>query len=142
MAKDSSVSLSGLFGFARECLAAGRHPRDRHTFTVLTCPDCGVEPLALRIEHHTGSTECDFKGVIFGRCPACDHERPIFSFTGEHRKPVRDERPLCDCGHGYFLVANVERIEGDEGLPGYFDEGVIVGGCPLCGRYRAFVYTD
>lgn len=142
MTNDSSVSLAGLFGFARECLAAHRYPHAHHTFNVFTCPDCGVKPLALRIEHHTGSMKRDFRGVIFARCSACDRERRLFSFTGEHRTGLREERPVCDCGHGTFVVAKVERIEGDQGLPGFFDEGVIVGQCPRCGRYTAFVYTD
>jgi hypothetical protein len=35
-----------------------------------------------------------------------------------------------------------ERIEGEEGIPGFFDEGVIVGKCILCNRNMAFVFTD
>jgi hypothetical protein len=35
-----------------------------------------------------------------------------------------------------------ERFEGEEGIPGFFDEGVIVGRCTECSRKRAFVFTD
>ena len=34
------------------------------------------------------------------------------------------------------------RIEGDEGVMGFFDEGVVVGKCSNCGRNRVFVHTD
>lgn len=142
MGDNTAVSLSGLFRFGMACLAAHQHPGDHHTFIVFTCPDCGLQPLALRIEHHTGSKKGDFKGMIFARCSACDREERVFSFTGEHRSPLREECPVCDCGHAHFLVAKVERIEGAPGLPGFFDEGVIVGECAQCGRRRAFVATD
>jgi hypothetical protein len=101
-----------------------------------------VVPLALRVEHHTGSKQRDFKGVVFARCSACGCDARVFSFTGGHREPIREERPACECGSKEFIVAMVERFEGDQGLPGFFDEGVIVGECSQCGRHRAFVYTD
>jgi len=140
--KDSATSLSGLLGFARRCLAAHRYPGARHPFTVFKCRDCGVVPLALRIEHHTGSQQRDFKGAIVARCSKCGREERIFRFTGEHRDFVREERPACECGNTVFIVAMLERFEGDQGLPGFFDEGVIVGECSRCGRRTAFVYTD
>ncbi|MGD2104537.1 MAG: hypothetical protein PVJ55_05410 [Anaerolineae bacterium] len=135
-------SVAALIDFARTCLRADRYPRDHHPHKVFACPNCGAQPLRLRIEHHTGSSQRDFKGVIFGRCSACGTEERIFSFTGGHRKRLREERPVCECGSPQFLVAVVERIEGDEGLPGFFDEGVIVGECARCGRHTTFVYTD
>jgi hypothetical protein len=55
---------------------------------------------------------------------------------------LRKEKPVCECGNTHFLVAICERIEGEEGLAGFFDEGVIVGQCSRCSRNRAFVYTD
>jgi len=45
-----------------------------------------------------------------------------FSFTGEHRKRLREEKPVCKCGHKGFLVGECERVEGDEGLMGFFGE--------------------
>jgi hypothetical protein len=39
-------------------------------------------------------------------------------------------------------VAEYERIERDDGMIGFFDEGVVVGKCSRCGRNRALVYTD
>jgi hypothetical protein len=94
------------------------------------------------IEHHTGSRKRDFKGVIFARCSGCGGEERVFSFTGEHRQRLRVEEPACACGKRDFLVAMLERFEGDQGLPGFFDEGVIAGQCPQCGRQVVFVYTD
>jgi hypothetical protein len=96
----------------------------------------------LTIEHHTGSRKGDFKGVILGLCSGCGGEERIFSFTGKHRKRTRQEKPTCTCGNTRFWVAMVERIEGNEGLPGFFDEGVIAGQCSQCGRNQVFVYTD
>jgi hypothetical protein len=101
-----------------------------------------VVPFALTIEHHTGSRKGDFKGRILGQCSGCSQAIRIFSFTGEHRKPLREEKPACRCGHRLFFVGECERIERDEGLLGFFDEGVVVGQCADCGRNRALVYTD
>ncbi len=139
---DNKVSLSELRTFAEKSIAAKRYPNDYHFFRPNECETCGLVPLALTIEHHTGSKKGDFKGVIFGRCSVCQEEQRIFSFTGEHRKPERREQPQCQCGSSTFYVANCERIEGDDGLMGFFDEGVIVGQCSECGRKQAFVFTD
>ncbi|MGD9001594.1 MAG: hypothetical protein PVF04_02930 [Anaerolineae bacterium] len=138
----STTSLSDLEKFARQCIAARDHPADHHWFTPFRCPTCGVVPLALTIEHHTGSKKGDFKGLIFGRCSECGSEERIFSFTGKHRKRLREETPACQCGSVFFVVAECERMEGDEGLLGFFDEGVVVGQCSECGRNRVFVHTD
>ena len=48
----------------------------------------------------------------------------------------------CRCGSRYFFVAECERIEGAGGLPGFFDEGVLVGRCADCGRMQAFIFSD
>lgn len=140
--RTGSASYADLIEFGRTCLAARRHPRDHHPCTMYACSACGAKPLELRIEHHTGSEQRDFKGVIIAHCSACGSEAPIFTFTGKHRKPLREERSVCACGGKEFLVAMVERIEGEDGLPGFFDEGVMVGECCRCGRHTAFVYTD
>ncbi len=136
------TSLSDLEAYARERIAAHRYPDDYHFFTPAKCHTCGVVPLELTIEHHTGSKKGNFKGVILAQCSVCGGTERIFSFTGQHRKRVRAEKPVCQCGNGHFLVGECERIEGGEGLPGFFDEGVVVGKCSRCGRNRAFVYTD
>jgi hypothetical protein len=98
--------------------------------------------LAAVIEHHTGSEEGGFRGVIRARCSMCGEEERIFRLTGEHRKLWRVHEPACRCGHGDFLMAMVERIEGDRGLPGFFDEGVVVGECARCSQRMVFVRTD
>ncbi len=136
------ISLTDLEAFAQERIHADRYPDDYHFFKTFRCQACGVVPLELTIEHHTGSREGDFKGVITGRCSACGAEEKIFSFTGPHRKPWREERPACACGSKQFYVGECERIERDEGILGFFDEGVVVGKCAKCGRNRALVYTD
>jgi hypothetical protein len=136
------MSLANLEAFARQQIAAQRYPDDHHPFRVFRCDGCGVVAFELTIEHHTGSAEADFKGVIWGKCTECGSRKRLFSFTGEHRKWLRDEQAVCECGNASFLVAECERIEGDQGLSGFFDEGVVVGKCSRCGRNRAFVYTD
>jgi hypothetical protein len=138
----SSAPLAELERFARQCIAAQDHPGDHHPFTPFGCRACGVVPISVTIEHHTGSRKPDFKGVILARCSECGREGRVFSFTGEHRKRLRRERPSCECGSVSFWVAMVERVEGAQGLPGFFDEGVIVGQCSQCGKRVVFAYTD
>jgi hypothetical protein len=139
--KDPS-QLADLEAFARRRLSADHHPGDHHVFRPFACDACGVVSFALTIEHHTGSRKGDFRGVIWGKCAACGSEKRLFRFTGEHRKRLRSEEPACKCGNASFLVAECERLEGDEGLPGFFDEGVVVGKCVQCGRNRVLVRTD
>jgi len=134
--------LSDLEKYARACIAAENYPADHHPFTPFGCASCGMVPLAVRLEHHTGSRPGDFKGSVFGRCSECGKETRIFTFTGNHRKLLRQERPSCDCGHNHFWVAMVERIEGGQGLAGFFDEGVIVGKCSRCHRLALLASTD
>jgi len=137
-----AAAFSNLQAFAKSCIAAHRCPTDYHIFTPAKCSTCGVVPLRLTIEHHTGSKKGNFKGVIIGSCAECGIETRIFSFTGHHREHTREERPVCKCGSALFLVGECERIEGEEGMMGFFDEGVIVGKCVECGQKQAFVYTD
>ena len=133
---------SDLEAFARACLAADRYPDARHFFRPFCCDACGGDAFALTIEHHTGSTDGNFRGVIRGECAACGNRQRLFHFTGPHRRPLQEEKPVCECGHRQFVGGECERIEGDEGLMGFFDEGVVVGQCCRCGRKQAFVYTD
>jgi hypothetical protein len=135
-------SPQDLEAFARDCIAAHRYPNDHHPWRLFACDVCGAVGFQLTIEHHTGSTSRDFKGVIWGDCAECGARKRLFSFTGQHRKQLREERPVCPCGSSIYVVGMCERIEGDEGLSGFFDEGVVVGQCCRCGRNRACVYTD
>ncbi|MGD2145998.1 MAG: hypothetical protein PVH41_04835 [Anaerolineae bacterium] len=138
----SPAPLSDLERYARACIAAEKYPGDYHRFTPFGCRVCGVVPLAVRLDHHTGSKPGDFKGVVLGRCSLCGLEARIFTFTGDHRKRVRQETPICDCGHQHFWVAMVERIEGGQGLSGFFDEGVIVAKCSRCRQFALLASTD
>jgi len=135
-------SLSDLQAYARKQIAAEKYPNDTHISKLAKCANCGVAPMELTIEHHTGSKKKNFRGVIWGRCSQCGDQTRIFSFTGVHRKPEREEKPTCKCGNPWFIVCECERIERDEGIPGFFDEGVVVGKCSECGKNQAFVYTD
>lgn len=136
------ISITDLEAYAKKRIHAERYLDDYHHFKVFRCQACDALPLELTIEHHTGARKGDFKGVIFGRCSACGTEGKIFSYTGSHRKPERNEVPACACGSKQFIVGECERIERDEGILGFFDEGVVVGKCAQCGRKRVLVYTD
>jgi hypothetical protein len=134
--------LSDLETFARKQIAAERYPNDAHFFRPYKCDTCGVVPFELTIETHTGSKRGNFKGVIWGDCTVCGTRKRVFSFTGNHRKPLRQDKPTCTCGHAAFVVAEMERIERDDGMMGFFDEGVVVGKCARCGQNRNLVQTD
>lgn len=138
---DDAPSFATLHRYARKRLGAAAYPRDYHPWSVYGCPDCGLVPLTLRIEHHTGSTVPKFRGLVFARCTACGRTRRIFGFTGAHRVAEREERPICRCGSEGFYVARLDRIEGGE-MAGFYDEGVIVGECAACGVHTTFVEID
>lgn len=133
--------IQDLKAFARKKIAADRYPNDRHSFIYAKCSSCGIVPLMLTIEHHSGAKKNNFRGVIWAVCK-CGRRERIFSFTGSHRKPERQETPGCSCGNQWFVVCECERFEGGDGLSGFFDEGVVVGKCSECGRNRVMVYTD
>ena len=134
--------LSGLEAFARRSIDARRYPDCYHSFSLSRCQSCGLVPLGLIVEHHTGSRKGDFKGRILGHCSECGQTRRIFSYTGNHREALRQEEPRCECGSKQFIVGECERIERDEGILGFFDEGVVVGQCSRCGKNRVLVHTD
>ncbi|TFH25879.1 MAG: hypothetical protein E4H10_08620 [Bacteroidia bacterium] len=139
---NSPESLSELDDFARQCIHSQDHPEDIHKFQPFYCSACKSAALKLTIEHHTGSEEWDFKGIVWGECTTCGYLNRLFTFTGDSRQPLREERPVCECGGRDFMVGLCERTEGEQGIPGFFDEGVMVGKCTLCHRNRVFVYTD
>ena len=138
----NKASLAKLEKFARNKLDAHRYPNARHTFRPAHCGKCGVMPVTLDIEHHTGSSNDNFRGIIRVTCSNCGDQFQFLSFTGEHRKPEFVETPKCVCGSFVFLTAECERHEGDDGIPGFFDEGVVVGQCAECGRHQLFISTD
>ncbi|MHC1731344.1 MAG: hypothetical protein AB9888_04785 [Bacteroidales bacterium] len=128
--------------FAMDSINSRGYPDAIHTFIIYTCISCGSNVFRLTVEHHTGSAEGNFRGIILGECSACGYLMRLFTFTGEHRKHMKNEWPECDCGNRNFLSGQCERIEGEMGIPGFFDEGVIVGRCASCHRNRVIVYTD
>ena len=135
-------SMSELKDFALECIHARNYPDDDHLFRLLTCDSCGQSSFRVTIEHHSGSEEWDFKGIIWGNCTKCGKIARLFTYTADHRIPLREERPACECTGKSFSVALCERIEGEMGLKGFFDEGVIVGKCTCCQLNRVFAFTD
>ncbi len=139
---EPSDLLSDLEDFAKECIRSQNYPDDYHNFTLYTCISCRSSALKLTVEHHTGSEEWSFRGIIWGECADCGYLMRLFTFTGIHREKLRDERPECECGNRNFMAGQYERIEGEKGIPGFFDEGVIVGKCTSCNRNQAFVFTD
>ena len=140
--KEQHLPGEALEDFAKACISADNYPKDDHYFNLFICNSCRKSTFKLTIEHHTGSEEWNFRGIIQGECAACGYLSRLFTFTGEHRSLLREERPVCDCGNRSFVVGQCERYEGEEGLTGFFDEGVIVGKCCDCHRNRAFIYTD
>ena len=140
--KKQQFSGEDLEDFARTCINADGFPKDDHYFTLFTCNSCKSSLFKLTIEHHTGSEAWNFRGIIWGECADCGYLGRLFTFTGEHRSLLREERPGCDCGGRNFVMGMCERYEGEEGLPGFFDEGVIVGKCLDCHCNRALVFTD
>lgn len=133
---------SGLDDFARQSINGQNYPDDYHKFTLFKCNSCSSARFKLTIEQHTGSEKWNFRGIIRGECAECGYLMNLFTYTGEHRKIVGEEIPECDCGNRSFTVGMCERFEGEKGIPGFFDEGVIVGKCAICGRKRTFVFTD
>jgi hypothetical protein len=133
--------LQDIQGFARKRILADQHPEDVHTFTIVQCEKCGVVPFNLTIERHSGAKKTSFRGIISAEC-SCGRQQVIFSFTGNHRRPEERVVPVCVCGSESFIVCECERFDGADGLPGFFDEGVVVGKCSKCGRNQVFVYTD
>ena len=137
-----TAALTDLEEFAKKCINSENYPDDNHNFTLYSCSSCRSSAFKLTIEHHSGSEDWNFRGIIWGECTQCGYLMRLFTFTGEHRKKLREERPECDCGNRTFLVGQCERIEDEKGIPGFFDEGVIVGKCLECNRNKAFLYTD
>jgi hypothetical protein len=135
-------SLSDLDAFAEQCINSRNYPDHLHTFRLYVCNSCGSATFKVTIEHHTGSETWNFKGIIWGECTTCGYLGPLFTFTGTHRKWLRDERPECECGSRTFTAGQCERFETEQGIPGFFDEGVIAGKCTVCKRNKVFVYTD
>ena len=139
---DLSQILSELRDYADDCINSHAHPDDFHKFSPFTCSSCSCGALRLTVEHHTGSEEWNFRGIIWGECSSCGYLIRLFTFTGEHREKLKEERPECDCGNRVFVSALLERIEGEQGIPGFFDEGVIAGKCTECNRNRTIVFID
>ncbi len=139
---EPSGILSQLEDFAQESIDSHNHPDDIHKFSSYTCTSCRSSALKLTIEHHTGSEEWNFRGIIWGECAECGYLMRLFTFTGNHRDKLRDERPVCECGNRTFVIGQCERTEGENGIPGFFDEGVIVGKCTACSQNKVFVYID
>lgn len=137
-----SFSSAELAQFARECLGERDGSQEHYTFRVFGCSTCDGQVFVLNVEHHTGSEINDFRGVIRGHCVACSEVARLYTLTGEHRQPVGEDAVVCNCGSDHFIAAECERFEGEEGLPGFFDEGVVVTYCVECGENSRLVMVD
>jgi len=134
--------FDGLREFGEKSLNAADYPGDTHIFEMFECDYCGIVPLQITLQYHEGYQKGDFKGVITGRCSQCGKEKEFLRYTGENSKMIAEETPVCPCGSMFFYAAMTERFEGDDPLTGFFDEGAVIGECPLCGLKRNFVFTD
>lgn len=139
---DSWDYISELEEFAKQCINSQAYPNDEHRFLLYQCTSCRSLEIKFTIEHHTGSEKWSFKGIIRGECSVCGYLLQLFTFTGEHRKLLKIEHHVCDCGNNNFIVGQCERYEGEHGIPGFFDEGVVVGKCLKCNRNNTFVFID
>jgi hypothetical protein len=140
----TTLDLSDLEAFAKKSIGAEHYPDDQHPCKVAECELCGVVPLELSIEHDEGSKPGRFKGMIWVRCSKCGARKDLLAFTAypERGKIIQVETPTCACGSVGFYVLECERIEVWDGVPSFFDEGVVAGKCARCGALRAFVFTD
>ena len=136
------TTAAELEAFARKSIGADAYPESRHTFDVYACEACGGSAFEVTVEPHTGSEDYDFRGIVFGECAQCGRPRRLLTYTGEHRQPLRRDAVRCECGNAQFVVALCERYEGDDGIPGFFDEGLVAGRCTRCGKSRIIVVTD
>lgn len=134
--------LDSLREFALAAIAADRFPRDEHRLRSLACATCNVTPQEVSVEHHSGDRPGDFHGVVHGRCTTCGEESTLFSITGQHSQLLRQEEIRCRCGQNGWWLVICDRIEGEDGLPGFFDEGVVVGRCASCGYQHVVVAYD
>jgi len=137
-----SDDFGDLHCFALERLHAADYPKSSHPYAAFRCRVCGSEVWEVVLDHHTGSEWTDFKGIVLGRCVACHDLVELLSFTGPHRRSERAEAMVCPCGSTKFSTAMCERYEGEDGIPGFFDEGVIVGKCADCLRNVVVALTD
>lgn len=128
--------------FARKCLGYAGASEARFEFRSFHCPSCLGAEFVVVVEHHTGSRPANFRGKIRGRCLACGSEAQLYSFTGRRRRLLRETPVVCNCGQELFVVGEGERFEDEEGLPGFFDEGVVVARCIGCGRNHVVVEID
>jgi len=143
-----------LRAFALGVLRADLCSLDTHVFSLYECETCGIAPLILTIEHHTGSGYGDFHGRILALCGLCDRVFEALHKTGSTLNPAtgklepgvreRTEQAKCQCGNVAFFVASCDRFETAEGggLSGFYDEGVVVGQCPQCGRCHVLASLD
>lgn len=144
MNASETLDLSDLEAFARHAIGAEHYPDDVHPCNAVECEQCGIAPVELTVEHDEGDKPGDFHGVVWMKCVRCGEQRVLLAVTASpERGPLAQvERPACECGAKAFYVVLCERIEVWDGVPSFFDEGVMAGQCASCGRLRSIVFTD
>lgn len=133
--------------YAKQQLNASAYPDDVHICSMFQCDRCQrTMPFSILMSYSeacdTARPPSDFAGTLRGTCTECGMEKTLFSIITDGLPEVKDEHPICSCGSDAFILCLCERYEGEEGLSGFFDEGVIVGKCVVCGVNRTFLFTD
>ncbi len=133
--------------YAKEQLNVSAYADDVHVCTTFQCEYCGrAVPFSVLISYSEACDKArppsDFAGTVYGTCTECGTGKILFSIVTNGRPEVEDEHPVCSCGSDAFILCMCERYEGEYGLAGFFDEGVIVGKCAVCGTNRTFLFTD
>jgi hypothetical protein len=136
------TDMSDLKVFAREKIGANNYPDDVHIYVEANCDKCGVVPFEVTLEHWNGGSPVDFYGVIWLQCSVCGEKKEYLSVLEEGGKISHIEQCRCKCDNVTFYVASCDRIEVWEDKPSFFDEGVVVGKCSLCGSLIKFAMTD
>ena len=142
MENKNTDHTQGLREYADRVLNSKAFPNDIHIFQIYRCSICGENEFKTAIEHHTGSTKGNFRGIITGECFKCQTLKELLRFTGEHRKVERGSIISCECGNIAMTIGYMERIEENDGIPGFFDEGAAVGTCLKCGNRITIALTD
>jgi len=114
---DNQTVFSDLKAFVESAIAAEKYPDDFHFFHQSECQASNGILFSLVIEHHTGSQEGNFRGVILGQCSQCGKEERILIFTGKHRTILRTEKPFdiiltCVClNHARDVTCRVSTLQ-------------------------------
>ncbi|MGQ9722064.1 MAG: hypothetical protein ACUVXA_12165 [Candidatus Jordarchaeum sp.] len=135
-------NLPDLEQFAREIVGAESYPDDVHIYVEAGCDKCGVVPFEVTVEHWNGDSPVDFHGKIWLKCSVCGEKQEYLYSLLEGSKLQYIEECRCKCDSAKFFVASCDRIEVWDDQPSFYDEGVVVGKCSVCGSIIRIAMTD